>query len=411
MNNFWFTLKIALSSLNGNRLRSFLTMLGIIIGIASVIAIVSLGAGAQSLISNALKNLGTSTLIVLPGNANDSGPPASALGIIVVTLTDDDAEALTTLPGVVSVTGNKDGSAEMVYLKRFTNGNYSGVNYTYPSLESHNASSGRFFTEQEDSSGKQVVVLGQNVKDKLFPLSDPLGEKMKIQGQAFTVIGVLESKGSTFFDNPDNRVYVPLKVAQNLLSGEDHLSSIRVLVEDESLVPIVKVSVQQLLRYRHEIEGAENDDFSVRSVQQALDIFNGITNALKFFLASIAAVSLIIGGISITNIMLMTVKERTREIGLRKALGAKPAQIQSQFLLESVVLTVVGGFIGVLVGALLSLFVAVVMQSLDYDWSFELSLSAISIAFFTSAFIGITFGYFPAKRAASLDPIKALRYE
>ena len=204
---------------------------------------------------------------------------------------------------------------------------------------------------------------------------------------------------------------MPLGIAQKLLTGEDHLSSIRILVESEDLVPEVKISVQQLLRYRHDIEGAENDDFSVRTVQQALTVFGGITNALKFFLAAIAGVSLIIGGIGITNIMLMTIKERTKEIGLRKALGAKPAQIQEQFLVEAAVLTIVGGIIGVLVGALFSLFVAIVMKVLEYNWSFEVSLFSILVAVVGSGLIGISFGYFPAKRAASLDPIKALRYE
>lgn len=407
----WITLKLGLTQLSANKLRSFLTMLGIVIGIASVISIISLGAGAQSLITNALKNLGTDSITVLPGNSNDNGPPASALGITVTTLTLADAEAIAELPNVVGVNGFNNGSGEITFLTRYINASYSGVNSNYPEVETLTLAEGRFFTEQELQSKKNVAVLGDDIVSELFPLTSALGQKIKIQNESFLVVGVLERKGSTLFENPDSRVYIPITVAQSKLTGKNHLDLIRVRTTDESLIEPTKEQIRELLRFRHGIEDPDNDDFSVRSVTQALDIFTGVTNALRFFLAVIAAISLVIGGISVMNIMLMNVKERTREIGLKKAIGAKPRQIQNQFLAETILLTLIGGGMGLLAGIGFSLLVALIMQALEYNWSFHVSLSSIVVSLAVSAAIGVVFGVYPARKAAQLNPIDALRYE
>lgn len=407
----WLTIKMALLNLNAHRLRSFLTMLGIVIGIASVISIVSLGAGAQSLITNALKNLGTDLVTVLPGNSNDTGPPASALGILVTTLTEEDADAIAELPGVVSVTGFSNGSGNISFLKRSTQGSYSGVDANYPTVGNHEVVEGRFFTDEEARSMKNVVVLGDDIRTLLFPLSDPIGEKIKIQNESFTVIGVMDRKGSTLFENMDNRVFIPLGVSQTKLTGNSHLSSIDLLVEDESQIEGIKEMIRNLLRVRHNIQDPENDDFSVRSVTQALDVFTGVTDALSAFLAVIAGVSLVIGGISVVNIMLMTVKERTKEIGLRKALGATPKRIQNQFLIETMVITFIGGVLGLISGLFFSLMVALLMRALEYNWSYVVDPIAVLVSVVASAFIGLLFGVVPARKAAALNPIEALRYE
>lgn len=398
-------------NLNSRRLRSFLTILGIVIGISSVISIVSLGAGAESLITNALKNLGTNLITVLPGNSNDSGPPASALGILVTTLTEDDAQAISALPGVTAVTAFTNGSGAIRFLKRSTVSSFSGVNANYPDTANHELAEGRFFTEEEERSHKNVVVLGDDIKTVLFPLSDPIDQKIKIQNETFTVVGVLARKGSTLFENMDDRVYIPLSVAQIKLTGKSHLDSIDVLAETEGEVDGLKIMIANLLRVRHQVEDPDNDDFSVRSVTQALDVFTTVTSALSAFLAVIAAVSLIIGGISVVNIMLMTVKERTREIGLRKALGATPQDIQNQFLVETMVLTSMGGVLGVILGLAFSLFVAIVMKTLDYNWDFSVRFLAVVGSLLTALLIGLVFGVYPARKAASLNPIEALRYE
>jgi putative ABC transport system permease protein len=410
MSNTWLILRLSLESMLGNKVRSFLTMLGIIIGIASVIAIMSLGAGAQSLITSSLKNLGTSTITILPGNSEDDGPPAIAMGIVVKTLTEEDADALAKLPNVTGVLAYKEGSADITAGRRYTNANYAGVSANYPEVQDHALSQGRFFSEQEARAGKKVVVLGDEVRELLFPLSNAIGQTIKVQGQQFQVVGVLERKGSALFVSPDKQVYLPLKVAQHELAGESYLTSIRLKASSESVVELTKTRAQELLRIRHKITN-DQDDFSVRTVNQALSVFNGVIGALKFFLAAIAGVSLVVGGISITNIMLMSVKERTKEIGLKKALGAKRSHIEQQFILESITLTLVGGIFGVALGTAFSFFVAIVMSLLDYKWAFVISPIAVLVAVGTSATIGLVFGVYPAKKAAELNPIDALRYE
>ena len=411
MNNATIISKLALKALLQNRGRSVLTMLGIIIGIMSVITIVALGDGAQSLITGAVKRIGTNVISVMPGASDDKGPPASAYGIVVTTLTNEDAQALKDLPNVESVGSYVNGNGNISHVNKSVSGNFSGVNVDYPKVENHNVISGRFFTDNEANGLSNVAVLGGDMKELIFPFSDPIGEKIKIKGEVFRVIGVLERKGSTLFENPDNVILVPLETAQKKLLGYDHLNQIRVKVDGEENVSVATDAVEKLLRYRHGISNPDNDDFSVRPLISALESFTAITDGIKAFLALIAAVSLVVGGIGITNIMLMTVTERTREIGLRKAIGARPVDIKNQFVLEAIVLTVVGGVFGILMGLMVTVAVYFIAQSMGLDWQFSFPPIAALLAVGVSVLIGLTFGVYPAKKASRLNPIEALRYE
>jgi putative ABC transport system permease protein len=411
MKNTLLIIRLALSGILENKGRTFLTMLGIIIGVASVISIMSIGAGAQSLITNSIKQIGTNLIAVLPGNQNDNGPPASALGIFITTLTADDARKIAEIPNIVGISAFITGSADISHLSRSYTGTFRGNTWQYPMVENNTLLLGRFFTEQEDRTASKVVVLGYDAKEELFPFTNPLGKKVKIKNENFSVIGVLEKKGGSLGGTSDNQVFVPLNTAQKILLGVHYVAAIRVKVDREENISVVEERMERLLRYRHNIKADEENDFGIRSLGQALDTFTTITNALSFFLASIAAVSLIVGGIGISNVMLMTVKERTREIGLKKAIGAKPSQIQKQFLLEAMTLTGIGGIIGIILGIFFSFLVAFGAQYMEYKWDFVVSPLSIVSSVLVSLLIGIVFGMYPAKKAAQLNPIDALRYE
>lgn len=412
MPSIFLTIKLAIRGLLVNKGRTLLTMLGIIIGIASVIIIISVGAGAQSLITNSIRSIGTNLVGVLPGKGGDSGPPAAVLGIVITTLTLDDAKAIEKLPGVEGVSAYSRGFGEMTAGNVQTEGTFSGITASYPSVENHEVALGRFFDVQEEQSAARVAVLGDELFRELFPnTSNPLGEKIKIKNEAFTVIGVLAKKGQAGFSNPDQQVLVPITAAQKLLLGIRHLGLMRIKIDRaENIAPAME-QIRSTLRFRHDIKRPEDDDFTVTSLEQALAIFTVVTDALKLFLACIAAISLLVGGIGVMNIMLMTVKERTREIGLRKAIGATPRQIQNQFVIESMVLTGIGGLIGMSIGSLVAYLVAIVAKNLEYNWDFLISADSIVVSLSVSLIVGILFGFYPARKASRLNPIEALRYE
>jgi len=406
--------KSAIKSLNVNRWRAFLTMLGIIIGVAGVIMILSVGAGAQSLIFNQIESAGSNLVSVLPGASDDDGPPASAMGVTVTTLHLDDLEAVlndSEMNHIVAGAGYVQGIANIQYQNQKVDTTFVGASSTYPIVENADLISGRWYTDVEDKSLARVVIMGYQVALDTFGDINPLNQKIKIKKEIFRVIGVVDERGTTFFGDLDNQVYIPLQTAQKIMLGINHISSARFQVDRDINVPTVIEGVKRIIREQHNIENSGTDDFSVRSQAQALDVLGSVTDALNFFLAAIAAIALLVGGIGIMNIMLVSVTERTAEIGLRKAVGAKPSIIITQFLVEAIVLTFLGGLIGIIFGALIAGLISIVANILGYHWEFIVSLTSILLSVGISVAIGVFFGMYPAIKAAKLNPVEALRYE
>lgn len=407
-------IEISLAALRAKRSRTFLTMLGIIIGIASVIIIMSAGAGAQSLITNQIKSMGSNLISIFPGKSEEKGPPPSVLGLVTTTLKDEDITALlnkNNVPHALAVTGYNRGVGTISWHDQQIDGTFVGVNSYFPIMEDSQVAEGRFFSEEENDSLERLAVLGYQVKQDLFGDEDAIGQVIKIRKTAFTVIGVNPKEGVKGFQNVDNLVYIPAKTAQKLLLGINYYSMVRIKVDNNTNIDLTVNDAMLTLREDHNISDPVNDDFTIRSQKDALNVLLAITDALKFFLAAIAAISLIVGGVGIMNIMLVAVSERTREIGLRKAVGAKNGNILFQFLIESVIITLFGGAIGIIIGAAFSALVAYVARALGYNWDLVISPFAIILATSISIIVGLIFGLYPAQRAAKLNPIEALHYE
>ncbi len=396
-----------------NKVRSFLTMLGVTIGIASVIIVISVGAGAQSLIVNQVKSLGSNLIGVLPGKAEEKGPPASVYGVLITSLKDADGQAVmkSGFPHLLNYTSYIKGTDTVVWRDEKTDTTFVGVNAGLPEVEDAPLATGRFFTDEEDRSLAHVAVLASQTAQDLFGDENPIGENIKIKKTNFNIIGVMKARGNSGFQNQDNQIFVPLQTAQKLLLGVNYVSFMRMKVDNASNVDESMEYVREILRDRHNITNPDNDDFDVRSMAQGLDVLSTITNALRLFLVAIAAISLVVGGIGIMNIMLAAVQERTREIGLRKAVGAKSRNIISQFLIETCLITLVAGIIGIVLGVGVSVLVAVVAQNMGYQWDLVISIPSILMGCVVAVGIGLVFGILPAKKASQLDPIEALRYE
>jgi len=410
--NFRGVIKLSIVGLKTNKTRSALTMLGIIIGIASVIVIMSVGAGAQSLILDQVQKVGSNLISVLPGAANDEGPPASVFGITVTTLKYEDGLALAEqVPEIESAASFVRGVETATWQNQQADITFIGTTASYMDVEDGDLEEGYFFSEQEERSISRVAVLGSSIAEDLFGQEDPLGHKIKIRRESFQVIGVMKERGTVGFENVDEQVYIPLESAQKLLLGINYVSLIRAKIVDSEKVDLAIDEAKAVLRDRHNISNPNEDDFDVRNQADALEILTTITNALQFFLAAIAAISLLVGGIGIMNIMYVTVTERTKEIGLRKAIGANEKNLLGQFLVESIILTMSGGVVGIFIGSLFSGAVAAVALYLGYSWSFIISPGSVIVSVVVATSIGLFFGYFPARKAASLDPIEALRYE
>lgn len=406
--------KLAISSLLANKFRSFLTMLGIVIGVSSIIVIISVGAGAQSLIINQIKSVGSNLIAIIPGGSDEEGPPAAAMGIVITTLKYEDAVAIRkerNVPYVSYAAAYVQGVGTISSADRNTDSTFLGTTADYVDVEDVEIAQGRFISSQEEKEIARVVVLGHGIKEELFGSENPLNKKIKIKRETFRVVGVLEERGAAGFINQDDYVFVPLSAAQKLLIGINHVSFIRAKVDDPSKISRTMEDIKYLLRERHDIKDGDPADFTVQSQAQALEALTTITDVLKFFMAAIAALSLIVGGIGIMNIMLISVSERTREIGLRKAIGAKYKHIMNQFLVETVIISLISGIVGIIIGSFISIVIALVAKYLEYDWDLVISLFSIVISVGISGAVGLIFGIYPARKAAKLDPIEALRYE
>ncbi len=404
-------LKLTLQNLALRKSRSFLTMLGIIIGVAAVISIIAVGASAQDLLLGQIRAMGSNVVSVLPGASDEAGPPASVFGIEVTTLTYKDSLAIESLPHVQAVCPYANGRQTMAYFNESKDFNYVGVAPGYLEAEETSVAKGRFIRQEEVDSLARVAVLGSQVKEDLFGEGHPIDKRIKIGQTSFKVIGVMKERGTAAFQNQDDQVFIPVKTAQKILLGIDHLSLMRAKIDrEENIKPTIN-RIEEVLRYRHRIKDPAKDDFSVRSTAQALDILGTITQAVKYFLAAVAAISLIVGGIGIMNIMFVVVNERTKEIGLRKALGARRKDILIQFLVESSLMTLIGGIFGIILGILIALAISFGVNYYGYNWQFIITPFSIFISVFMAVTVGIVFGLWPASRASKLNPIEALRYE
>ncbi|KKR19965.1 MAG: hypothetical protein UT48_C0025G0007 [Parcubacteria group bacterium GW2011_GWE2_39_37] len=415
-NNFVQAIKSSISALLANKGRSFLTMLGIIIGVGAVIIIIAVGAGAQSLIVSQVKGLGSNLVGILPGKSEEKGPPASVMGIVITTLTYDDAQAINdkkNVPNLVDVSAYTKSIGTLAWGSNTYDTSLSGSTVGYLEVEGGEVAEGRFFTKEEEKNLSRVVVLGSEVKDQLFGTSEAVGQRIKINKHSFEVIGVMKERGTVAFQNYDDQVFIPIITVQKLIAGVNHLGLIRAKVDNQDNIAVAMKDIEITLRERHNIsdESGASDDFTVQSADTALDMLKTITNALKYFLAAIASLSLLVGGIGIMNIMLVSVTERTREIGLRKAVGATNFKIRSQFLFEAIIITFLGGIIGMIGGTVISFLIAKVAVFLGYDWEFLVSIFSILLAVSVSISVGIIFGLYPAIKASKLNPIEALRYE
>jgi len=315
------------------------------------------------------------------------------------------------IPGISAAVSFVRGIETVSWQNQKLDTTFVGTTASYLEVEDTEVEFGHFFSGQDDKGITKVAVLGSQVAQDLFGNVSPLGQKIRIRRETFEVIGIMKERGAVAFESVDDQVFIPLEAAQKLLLGINHVSLIRAKVDSkediEAIIPIVK----QVIRDRHDIKNSSEDDFDVRNQAEALDMLTTVTNALNFFLAAIAAISLLVGGIGIMNIMYVSVSERYQEIGLRKALGAKKNNLLSQFLIEAIIITLIGGIIGILFGVFVSGSIALVANFLGYDWAFIITPFSVIISVSVAASIGLLFGYFPAKKASQLDPITALRYE
>jgi putative ABC transport system permease protein len=397
----------AFNTLRVNKLRTFLAVLGIVIGIGSVIALISLGQGSQAAVSNQIESLGANLLTVTPGSARGGfvqGGSGSA-----TTLTLEDAEAIISSPtvtDVANVSPEYSRRAQVTASGKNTNTSIVGATTVYSTIHNINSSEGVFITDSDNVRQAKVAVLGPTTVTNLFGTENPIGQSIRIQGQAFKVVGVTVSKGGAGFGNADDIVYIPLSTAQKVIFGSSSLTSIAVEAKNSDVMTSAQDQIGYVLLDKHKIVSPSNADFSIISQNDILSTMSTITGTFTALLSGIAAISLVVGGIGIMNIMLVTVTERTREIGLRKALGAKKKDIISQFLIESIILTFAGGVIGMLVGVLISF---IISKLLGIPFAVTVGSGALAIG--VSATIGIIFGWYPARKAANLQPIEALRYE
>jgi putative ABC transport system permease protein len=397
-------IQVALSAIRANKLRSLLTMLGIIIGVGAVITMVALGSGAQKSVQDRIQALGPTLLSIFPGQNFRGGVAIS--GAVSLTF-DDDTALANNIRYVTDVVPELTRNMQVQYGAQNINVSVVGSTPNYVPVHNYTVTAGRMFTAGDESSRQRYAVLGSQIPTDLNANGVAMiGQTIQIRGIPFEIIGLLSEKGSQGFQNPDEQILIPYQTARYRVVGTDRLRQITVKVADLNSMTLAMIEIERVLRRAHKIRPGGDNDFQIRNQTDVLSTFQQTTETFKFLLAGIAAVSLLVGGIGIMNIMLVSVTERTREIGVRKALGATRGNILFQFLVEALVLCLAGGVTGILLGSLGALLLSTLMH-----WNTLISPYAILLAFFFSALVGLFFGIWPAKRAASLDPIQALRYE
>ena len=407
------TLRIAWRALNKNRMRAGLTVLGVVIGIAAVTTMVSLGQSANALVQGQFQALGTNMILVFPGQRNREG-----LQQAIVTLTARDAKAIETdCPSVLAATPVVGAAGQVIYgSSNFSPREIMGVSEDYPVVRNWPVRQGAFFSDRDISSSNKVCVIGHTLVAKLFQTVNPIGETIRIKNIPFRVVGVLEKKGANMVgQDQDNLVLLPYTTVRKRLQGSefDNVNAIMVSARSMQVMTDAQLEIDQLLAERHRIQPGQTRDYIVQNTTEIANIFGAVTGTLTMMLASIAAISLLVGGVGIMNIMLVSVTERTREIGIRMAVGARASDILRQFLVEAILLSCVGGMIGFLLGVGASVGLVTLINSFTAGtkWTHEVSITAGVVAFFFAAAVGVFFGYYPARRASRMDPIEALRYE
>jgi putative ABC transport system permease protein len=415
MNKFSIS-QIALSSLKKNRARTLLTVLGIVIGITSVVVVVSAGQGIKGYITAEVEAFGSDYIeieVKVPAVAQSSFENAlgQAQGITITTLTHEDGEAIANLPNIERLYSGVLGQANTVYRNESKQAQLFGVTEQFIEVDASEIDQGRFFTQQEDRTVARVVVLGSGIKSDLFGDSEAVGEKIKIGRNSYIVIGVLKSRGTSLFFDWDQLALVPLSTLQKQIMGIDHISFMVATMKDVSIQESTKADVEDLLRARHNITDPVRDDFAVVTQAETQEILDGVLTGVSILLIAIAAISLIVGGVGIMNIMYVSVTERTYEIGLRKSVGARREDILWQFLWEAIIITLLGGLIGIALGVLLAWAINFGAKFAGLTWDFVVPWWGVVMAFGFSTVIGLVFGYYPARRAAKLNPITALHQE
>ena len=396
---------MAWASLIANKMRSILTMLGIIIGVAAVIALVSIGNGVKQQVSDSISSLGSNLLMVMPGAPRTPGvrPTASSQR----SLKEGDYKAIAKLDGVAAASPFTSNSYVAIYQSNNWTTTVSGVSPSLQTINNLTMKDGRFITEKNVQNRERVAVVGSTIVKNLFGNEDPVGKDIRVKNIPFRIIGVLESKGnSSMGEDQDDVVYIPYTTAMERVQGVDYLRMVYVSANDDNGINRLQADIENLLRVRHNIKDSNLDDFNIRNMQSIMETMQQTTSTLTLFLGAVAAISLVVGGIGIMNIMLVSVTERTREIGIRKALGATYNVIVTQFLIEAVVISLMGGIIGIIFGIGASQLI-----SKFSGMSTVLSIPTIFLSFGFSIAIGLVFGVYPARKAARLNPIEALRYE
>lgn len=406
----------ATRALKAHKARTFLSVLGVVIGISAVIVVMSAGEGLKSFILGQIDVFGSDTIEVevkVPNVKHTSSENAGGMvsGISITTFKNEDVEELRKIKNIEAIYGGQIGQDLVSYQNTIKKVLLFAAEADYSKVDTGDVEIGRFYTEQEDKSLKQVAVLGSKVREKLFGDEDPIGKDIKIGKLKFEVIGAMESKGSVGFFNMDDQLFIPLRTYQKKIAGVDHVSFAFTKVKDVDKIEDTSEEMRIVMRSLHNTKDLDSDDFAVISMAEGMEMMDTIIRGIVILLTALVSISLVVGGIGIMNIMYVSVIERTFEIGLRKAVGAKPSDIKRQFLWEAIIITLIGGVLGVIIGVLISYSISYLATAKGFKQSLTIPIRSIFIAFGFSTAVGLFFGYYPAKRASELDPIEALGHE